>query len=350
MRRFLKKFNMRKKYKIVNIALIFMLIEVFLWGEFAYGLRVPMGNYDSIKKAQIAVFESQSTASPIDETITSSWYKREEDPLETPAKYEPFLSLQGMFTAKGGKFFINDHELTTVHKNFKGEVLPFRTNLYQLFTILMQEKGLGSFDLDPEGAIFNFFIPNIGDGVGRFDEALINSLMTYLTDDEIAAWRGQHQSSYEYIYALFKMLKDKPLRVEVTFDIYRLPVSYGYDWWMELRIVNYNPLRDKDRKKLRDAFAVLHTARDQKAIEDGLQKAGIWTEHSGKGLAGITVGIADYISLFRFRELPDRTEQTIRMRTYYEGILSKSCIQRVEEAAASRLSEKLTHIFPPTDL
>jgi len=51
MRHFLKKFNMRKIYKITNIALIFMLIGVFLWPNMAYSrsnsLRVPLISNDS---------------------------------------------------------------------------------------------------------------------------------------------------------------------------------------------------------------------------------------------------------------------------------------------------------------
>lgn len=58
MSNFLKKFSMRKRCKNINIALIFMLIEVFLSLNFAYPsdishLRVPMGDYERGESKQL---------------------------------------------------------------------------------------------------------------------------------------------------------------------------------------------------------------------------------------------------------------------------------------------------------
>jgi len=39
---FLKKFNMRKIYKNINIAVIFMLIGMFMWVDIGYALRPPL--------------------------------------------------------------------------------------------------------------------------------------------------------------------------------------------------------------------------------------------------------------------------------------------------------------------
>ncbi len=48
MREFLKNFNMRKIYKVVTTALIFMLIGGFVLADPTYGLRVPLDGSNRI--------------------------------------------------------------------------------------------------------------------------------------------------------------------------------------------------------------------------------------------------------------------------------------------------------------
>ena len=271
-----------------------------------------------------------SMAKPIDETVVSKTYKKEFDPLAESPRPQPLLTLQGKLTVKDGVVLLNGKELQP-DKNLKGDILGIRTNIWRILTMEMEERGLGSFDLND--SFFNLFVPQLGSSVARLDELLMNALMSYLTPAEIESWQGKYSSSQDYLFALFSMLKSKPVNIDIIFELY--PKNKYQESELELEIVNHQPLADKDRKKLNDAFSVFRSTRDEKEIEEKLRQSGILTEHRGKGLAGIVIGLSDYISLFRFQELPEKTEQTVRLFTSW-NILTPSCLNRINAAGDTR--------------
>jgi hypothetical protein len=275
---------------------------------------------------------SQSDTSPqstqfLDETIASRSYRKENDQLEGPSWPQPLLTLRGHLTVKDGTLFLNGKEISP-YRDLLGRIQGVRTNIDGILNDVMRNRSLGDFDLDMNNNTFNLFVPSLA-GVAKLDELFINALMSYLTPDEIESWQGKYSSGYEYLLALFSMLKSKPVNIEVIFDLY--PKDKKQQWEVELKIVNHRQLAEKDRKKLKDAFSILSNTISEKEIEQKLRQAGIWTEHRGKGLAGVVIALSHWTSLFRFRELPDRTEQIVRIFSYYD-ILSPSSMKRIAEA------------------
>lgn len=101
MRNFLKKFNMRKIYKITNIALIFTIIGVSSGQSLACAsdiahLRVPVGNYERLEES-LASQDPESFPNPIKKIGRDSvgFFKRNEGEL-TEVKEARYLDEEGV--------------------------------------------------------------------------------------------------------------------------------------------------------------------------------------------------------------------------------------------------------------
>jgi len=101
MRHFLKKFNMRKIYKITDIALIFTIIGVFSGQSLACAsdiahLRVPVGNYERLEKS-LAGQDPESFPNPVKKIGRDSvgFFKRNEGEL-TEVKEARYLDEEGV--------------------------------------------------------------------------------------------------------------------------------------------------------------------------------------------------------------------------------------------------------------